>query len=222
MTCCAIDLETDTRGVRMRVAPPHAPMQFSRVLVRLDDVTRVRHAAADDDRLALLLATVNVEVYRRFLTRVYGFESPVESAVQMTPGLDDVLDPRSRTSMKLLKADLLALGVADPSALPRSASVFPFRGPAEALGWIYVVERNAMLHGVLRRHLEQRLCGTATAYLAGNERAVSARVRERGHALDAVAISDEIVDRIFTAAHAAFRAQRLWFADTMPLRARVA
>ncbi len=82
-----------------------------------------------------------------------------------------------------------------------------------------------MLHGVLRRHLEQRLCGglgTAVAYLAGNERAIGAKLRELGHALDAVATSDDLVERMIVAANEAFRAQRRWFADVLPQRVRVA
>ena len=41
--------------------------------------------------------------------------------------------------------------------MPRCSTVFPFRTPAEALGWIYVVERNTLLHAVVERHLRSRM-----------------------------------------------------------------
>jgi heme oxygenase len=196
----------------------------SQVLARLEHATRPRHGVADQPRLALVTPSVTVDAYRGFLMRIYGFEAPVESAIAMTPGLDALLDLRTRTSMRLLRSDLLAIGVADPAQLPRCTSVFPFNSAANALGWVYVVERNAMLHGILLRHFEQRLPGPlrkAGAYLAGNERAVGSRMRELGHALDGVARTHEVVDRIVVAAQAAFRCQQHWFAEVVPPRREV-
>lgn len=200
-------------------------MKSSWVLARLDDETGPRHTAADNDRLALLTAPATIAGYRDFLTHVYGFESVVESALQMTADLDDVVDLRARSSMRLLRSDLLALGIAEPGAVARCESVFPFRTVLEAMGWIYVLERNALLHGVLRRHLEQRLgdrIANATAYFAGNERAVGARMRELGIALDGIAATYEVADRIAAAASAAFECQHRWFARLVPARVRVA
>lgn len=196
----------------------------SRGLARLEAETRVHHAAADHDRLSLMTSPPSVEAYRDFLGRVYGFESPVESAVQMTPDLDEVLDLRGRTGPKLLRSDLVALAVPDPRALARCTSVFPFRGAPEALGWLYVLERDAMLHGILRRHLEQRLgdaFAQACAYL-GSERPAGAGMRGLGRALDVVARAPEVADRVVEAACAAFRCQRAWFATTVVRHARVA
>lgn len=82
-----------------------------------------------------------------------------------------------------------------------------------------------LLHGVLRRHLERRLpeqIARAGAYLAGNERAAGARIRELGAALDGLARSPGSVDRVIVAAHAAFRSQRHWFAEVVPPRVQVA
>ena len=197
----------------------------SPALARLEQETRVHHAAADSDRIALLTSPPKIEAYRRFLASVYGFESPVEAAVQMTPGLEAVLDLRGRTGPRLLRSDLVALGVPDPGALERCTNVFPFRSPAEALGWLYVVERDAMLHGILLRHLEQRLgdpFARACAYLAGNERAAGVRMRELGRALDIVARAPKVAERVVDAACAAFRCQRVWFARGFVPRVRVA
>jgi heme oxygenase len=143
----------------------------------------------------------------------------------MTPGLEAVLDLRGRTGPRLLRSDLVALGVPDPGALERCTNVLPFRSPAEALGWLYVVERDAMLHGILLRHLEQRLgdpFARACAYLAGNERAAGVRMRELGRALDVVARAPKVAERVVDAACAAFRCQRAWFARGFVPRVRVA
>ncbi len=197
----------------------------SLVLARLDRDTRQRHASADNDRLVLMSTTVTPELYRAFLVRVFGFEAAVETMLHMTTGLDDVVDLRSRVHVRLLKSDLAALALTSVAHVPRCRSVIPFACHADALGWMYVVERNMLLHGVLRRHLESRLpeqLATAGAYLAGNERNAGARLRELGEALDAIARPPVMADRVVAAAHAAFRSQRHWFADAAAPRARVA
>lgn len=195
------------------------------VLGRLDHETRPRHAQADSDRLCLMTSHATPAGYRGFLARVYGFEAPVGAAIQMTPGVRDVLDLRGRGHLRLLVSDLAALGISTLEAVPRCAGGFPFRTVEDALGWTYVIERNMLLHGILRRHLEKRLpeeIARGGAYLAGNERAVGARMRELGAALDVVAKRPGYVDRIIAAAHAAFRCQRHWFAEVVPPRAQVA
>jgi heme oxygenase len=200
-------------------------MQSSWVLARLDQQTRPRHAIADADRLAPITAGVTADGYRQFLTRVYGFEAAVETSIQLTPGVGEIVDLRSRVQLRLLKSDLLALGITNCAKLPRCRSVALFRTLHEALGWMYVLDRNLRLHGVLRRHLERQIAkqlATAGAYLSGNDRAAGSRLRELGDALDSVAKTPEDADRIVVAAHTAFRCQRHWFADVMPPRVRAA
>jgi len=200
-------------------------MQASWLLARLDQQTRPRHAIADADRLAPITGGVTADGYRQFLERVYGFEAAVESSIQLTPALGEIVDLRSRRQLRLLKSDLSALGVTNCARLPRCRSVTLFRTHHEALGWMYVLDRNLRLHGVLRRHLEKQIpaqLATAGAYLSGNERATGSRLRELGDALDSVARSPEDADRIVVAAHAAFRCQSHWFAEVMPPRLRAA
>ena len=191
----------------------------------LDQQTRRHHAAADSDRLTLMTSVVTPESYRTFLCRVFGFEAAVETALGMTPGLDEVVDLRSRVHLKLLKSDLAALGVSSTSHLPRCPSVVPFRSCAEALGWMYVIERNFLLHGILRRHLEKRSpapIAIAGSYLAGNERAVGTRMRELRSVLDEFAATLWVADDVVVAAHAAFRCQHSWFACEHAQRAPAA
>lgn len=197
----------------------------SRVFSRLDHETRSRHALADEDRLCLMTSEPTLEAYRGFLACVYGFEAPVEAAIQMNPGMREAVDVRGRGHIKLLASDLVALGVSNVDRVPRCPNVFLFDSVEDALGWAYVIERNMLLDGILRRHLEKKLpqqLARAGAYLAGNERAVGVRMRELGTALDDRATIPGSVDRIVVAAHAAFRCQSQWLAEVVSPRAQVA
>lgn len=183
------------------------------MLVKLKRETESWQRAADTDRLAVMSATP--ATYRTYLARIWGFEAPVEAALAMTVGLEDWIDLRARTNHKLLRADLAALGVIDPTHLPRCPNVFPFRGPAHALGWIYVLERNTLLHGLLDRTLRQRMpdqMKLAGSYLGMQARSAGERWRELGEALDKQARRPPSGDAIVAAARSAFRAQRAWYA----------
>jgi heme oxygenase len=193
------------------------PTQF-RALTRIDDETRARHVDADTQRLALMVEPCTASRYRRFLLRVYGFEAPVETALQRTPGLSEVFDMRARFHTRLLKSDLAALRVVDLSRAPRCESIPRFTDALEALGWIYVIERGRMLSSILQRHLEQTmpaLALTSAAYLRA-ERSAGKRMRELGAAFDAVVSCETDVDRVVVAAHGAFRAQSHWYSEAWP------
>jgi heme oxygenase len=196
----------------------------SLVMTRLEHATSERHALADGDRLALLTGELTPGRYCAFLLRVFGFEVQVDSALHLTRGLADIIDLRSRLDLRRLKADLGAIDVPNLATVPRARDVVPFQDPLEALGWLYVVERNVRLHCVLRRHLLGALPELAIAgsYLATSERAVAARMRELGDFLDVVGRTPERVDRMIVAAHAAFRAQHDWFSEPSPRLIRVA
>lgn len=192
----------------VRSEPPRA-----RALTRVDDETRARHAEADAQRLSIMSAPVTAATYRRFLVRLYGFEAPVEAALQRTPGIADVFDVRARRHIRLLRADLAALGIVDLTGLARCGGVPQFHDVLEALGWIYVIERGRMLSSIVQRYLEQQLsalAGTTTSYLRA-ERSAGNRMRELGATFDAVVRSEADIDRVLAAAHGAFRAQSHWY-----------
>lgn len=195
------------------------------MLSRLNRETQPHHGVADNDRLAMLGNSADRERYASFLTRVYGFEAPVEAALLLTDGLDPWLDLRDRAHLKLLRADLQALGISDPNQLPRCSTVFPFRHPAEALGWVYAIERNTLLHGVIERHLRSRMpdvLKSAGSYLAGQQRSNGLRLRDLGAAMDRMARQAGCADRIVHGARAAFRAQHGWYEVAVRPRLRVA
>jgi heme oxygenase len=185
--------------------------QASWMLGRLVHETRIHHSGADGDRLATMEQS-SEQTYRAFLARVYCFEAPLESAFGATAGFDPGLF-QTHMKTKRLTADLDALGVA-ATDLDIGPTV-GFADVADALGWMYVVQRNTLLHGLLSRHLATRIPAVmrrAGAYLTAHENAAGARLRELGTVLDSTARRTYIADRIVHAAAEAFRCQRQWYA----------
>ena len=193
----------------------------SLMLARLNRETKQHHAAADADRLQLLSSATSVS-YVRCLSRIWGFEAPIEGVLARTHGLGDVVDLRRRTHIRRLRADLAVLGMKSPSWLPYCRTVPAFQ-LAEALGWMYVVEYSTMLHGELRRHLGKRIptqLASAGTYLAVGERSVAVRLGELGVALDGLASDAETAARIVESANIAFGRQRQWFAQPSSIARR--
>ena len=184
------------------------------MLQRLHRETALHHRDANLHRLSIVNAAATSETsYRDYLLGIHGFEAPVEAAIA-TSELAGLLDVSARDHIGRLREDLRALGVRD-LARPRCAGILPFHHAAEALGWAYVLERHTILHGVVERHLAYRLpelLAGAGRYLGAPARSASQRWGELGLAMDRVARRPSAADRIVAAAHAAFRAQRSWFA----------
>ena len=188
------------------------------MITRLNDETSVHHVDADSDFDILFRDDASSANYLVFLMRVYGFEAPLESALSMTPGFDLVLDLRSRQKAGLLAQDMLALGLrpAEVAEVPQCMTIPQFHGAAEALGWMYVVERATLAHSVIRRHLLTKLpreMNRASSYLECYSSVVGTRWREFGVALDEIgrgAPHPTMADRIVAAANDAFLAQRRW------------
>jgi heme oxygenase len=197
------------------------------MIERLNEATREHHANAESDFDLLFEAETTPRHYLTFLVKVYGFEAPLESTLAMTPNLELVIDLRQRTKAAYLAQDLMWLGLrpAQIAELPQCLAIPQFHGAAEALGWMYVVERTTLAHSVLRRHLMTRLpreVRNASHYLSSYTGVVGSRWRKFGATLDDVAHTPEIANRIVTAADEAFRCQRRWIEqDTQDRRAAI-
>ena len=172
--------------------------------------TQRHHAAADGDRLAIMERPTR-ERYRELLVQIYCFEAPIEAAWIATEGLDRRI-LRSHLKASRLAGDLDALGVAAHAAAV--VDVPHFEAPADALGWLWVLHRNTLLHGLIHRYLLTELVDTARsagAYLSAFDGRAGALMRELGAALDRVARRVSIAERILAAANEAFRVQRQWY-----------
>jgi len=190
------------------------------MLVRVALETTIHHAAADEDRLTAL-DVETVDDYTGILTRIYGFEVEVEAALDRVCDLDTSF-VRDRAKSARLYQDLVVLGMTpeDILPLPRVPTI-SIRTAAQALGWMFVLERHTLLSGLIRRHLVRALGEgilPATAYLAAYGDTPGARFRAFGAALCAYAHSYPPA-AIVLAANEAFRTQRQWYARHAVIRA---
>jgi heme oxygenase len=212
----------DVRWPRLLHAEQFAKMQqTSWMLEQLAHETRVHYSAADGDRLAAM-ERPSEQSYRSFLIRVYCFEAPLEAAFASTAGFNQAL-LRTHMKTKRLAADLDALGVSADKL--ETGATQGFADIGNALGWMYVLQRNTLLHGLLFRHLQSRIPSVvkmAGSYLTTHENVAGARLRELGMVLDNTARRTSIAARIVHAAGEAFRCQRQWYAceRAQPQRSR--
>ena len=188
-------------------------MSSPETLTRLDARTKSHHASADRPWLQLMTADVRRHDYVRQLVIAYGFEAPLEAALAYTIDLTDLVSLRERTRAGKLAQDLLALGISPArlTQLPQCISITPFRDPAEALGWMYVVERATLLHDSVRRSVIARVpeAKHATTYL---DACGAAHRRLHGFAktLGSYAQSQDRFERVAVAAERAFTQWLTW------------
>ncbi len=186
------------------------------MLARLGRETLVHHADADSDIDRFLFGpTTTAADYRTYLTRVYGFVVSYETALSITPGIDEVIDTRARSKSAFVLQDLLVLGMTmrEIDELPQCLSVPTFRGAAAALGWMYVAERPMLASAVVRRHLATRLpneMACAASYLSCYAGRVGTMWRELGEAMDRLAATPGLGERVVSSAQEAFRTLHRW------------
>ncbi|HWO19890.1 MAG TPA: biliverdin-producing heme oxygenase [Kofleriaceae bacterium] len=190
------------------------------MLARLDVETRAFHVSTDGVWRELTGRAATPATYMHQLVRVYGFEAPLEAALAYTPGIAAVLDVRGRVRSGLIARDLLALGIsaANIAELPQ-CMIAPFASAGEALGWMYVLERAALLHDPVRRHLIARFpqLADATAYLAAG---TDARWNEFADALEPYVSTRALQQQVLGGARDAFRCALDWFGgrEALPRR----
>lgn len=189
--------------------------QASGVLMKLDIATRQWHADVDAPWLHLLQPTVSRADYLTQLVRTYGFVAPFESACKYTPHLERSLMYHRFSRAGLIAQDLLTLGLSPGqiATVPQCLSITTFKDVAEAMGWLYVVERATLLHAGIRRHLVARLpeLENACAYLAVDAGRGGEHWAAFGRAIDRIGAKPAVADEIAAAAHEAFACVRHWF-----------
>ena len=186
----------------------------------LDRETRPFHAEADQGWEGLLRGHGTLDAYVHQLTMTYGFELPFELACAHTSGLPDAINLRGRSRATLITQDLLALGcTADEVKAIQYCALAPFQDAAEALGWMYVVERPTLIHGRIRKELTRRFVelSRATTYLSAFEGYASKRRMELGIALDRLCVSSKVCGRVVDAARTGFQALIEWQRTNSPV-----
>jgi heme oxygenase len=194
--------------------------RLSRTLIHLNVATREHHGAADAPWLDLMVPAVERHAYMRQLIHVYSFEAPLEAAFHYTPGLATLVDLRVRKRAGLIVRDLMHLGLGPARIAGLDQRFATFSSPAEALGWMYVVERATLLHNAVRRYLLQHLPDVTSAwsYLAAYDGVAAARWSDLGSALDAIASEPDVKRQILRAARKGFVALHEWHQDSLGLR----
>jgi heme oxygenase len=195
-----------------------------RLLDRLTEETRAFQNELDAEAEVMLGGSV--AGYRRFLLQTYGFVVPVERALMASPGLERYFDKRRLRKQQLLEHDLQAMNVRETTG---GASVPSLANLHDALGWAYVVERNALTHPQLYRRLAGTIPGEiafASSYLkcyfGGFGSGVGEMWRSFTDDLEAAVWEGAQSDRVVDAAKAAYRTYERWRANSTSLRAESA
>ncbi len=184
--------------------------QVSKTLVRLNVETRCFHAIADARWLDLIAPghTPTRFDYLHQLVTAYGFDAPLEAALAYTPHLDGFIDMHRRFRSGLIAADLIALGMKPGEVAElRQCMIAPFASVAEAFGWLYIHERAALLFPGVCAELVARIPEVS---VASSALCTHQHVDSFGEALDRVARTPPIEDRIVSAALDAFRTLQVW------------
>jgi heme oxygenase (biliverdin-IX-beta and delta-forming) len=188
--------------------------QISKTMVRLNIETRAFHADADAPWLDLLAESSMRLDYIEHLATCYGIDASIEAALAYTPHLPSLVDLHPRFRAGYIAEDLLNLGVSPAAiaALPQ-AMIAPFANVSEAFGWLYVHQRSTLLHDGVRTQLLERFpeLACATGYLRRNDGRVGILWDELGSAVDKVARTPQIEDRIVTSAIDASRTVVQWY-----------
>lgn len=178
--------------------------------------TKSHHADADLVQLQLLGRVDTLESYRRHLTKLYGFQRPLQSFFTTSPELttSGLVHPMR---LMTLRDDLLALGIASSELSSMRSCTIPLAGAdfARTLGWFFVAERTTLLSTLILRKLKRRLppglFESSTTYMASCSSQSGTRWVQLGTLLDRRAAHGDMLDRVEAGAHEAFDCQRSWF-----------
>lgn len=184
-----------------------------RLVDRLGEETETFHDITDEEVLRLL-GPATAEDYRRYLVQMYGFVLPLERSIASTPDIERYLDLRRFQKHEILRCDLSAFHMSSDELrrLPQCA-VPSFQSPEEALGWAYPIERSALRHGDLFRHLASILPGEVaftSSYLKCYAGGAGQPWKSFGRALDVVDASPKQAQQVIDSAKAAFHCLRAW------------
>jgi len=190
------------------------------VVDRLEVETRALREGTDAELLAFH-EVGDIDGYRRYLVRAYGFIAPLERSLLDTAGLERVLDLRRFGKRRLIETDLQTLGMRplEIESIPQCMWIPWFDNAHTALGWAYVVERNMNATTNQYRHLASTLPGEA-AFAATFLKAYAGGQMWQSFTdcLDGATATPDEHDRMVAGARAGYRFLRRW-RDTLDGRA---
>lgn len=192
------------------------------MLLRLGLETAAYQGPADEDRLRALSVST-VDEYRALLIGILGFESSVERIVLRMRDLDQAFIEDRLRSM-YLREDLRTLGLSDHEiACATNAATLSIDSAAHALGWLFVVERQMLVSGLIRRQLHPIFGAGAVKYFSAYGDRPGARFRAFAEQLSQYAKRHRPKAIVFGAIDG-FRTQRQWYrtAPTSPRRQEAA
>ena len=152
--------------------------------------------------------------YRRFLCDLYGFVTAFESRFAFALGLD-ITFIENRIKSGRLASDLLALGLTsyERVRLSRRCSVPSFVGSAEALGWLFVVERLTLDFPSIKNRLRVAIpydLEIAGSFIGADVAEIEASWAELGRVVDRHVHAKPELDRTIRAAEAALLCLEDW------------
>jgi len=198
---------------RPGIAVEGAVPELQSLVARVAAETQLDHRDADRE-LERLLLEPSAYAYRTWLSHQLAFHAPLETALEVTPGLAGIIATRPRSKVARLQDDLRALGVEvelieklTPCPLVPAA----FASVPIALGWLYVAERSTLHFHNAYRQLARTLPSQitfASAFLKCYEGTAGVMWRAYVAAVDAICKSPSTADAMLAAAREAFRAAR--------------
>jgi heme oxygenase len=187
----------------------------ARLLSRLDEATANWHPVVELPWIRLALPSSTRAEYCATLIRTYGFVAPLECACRYTPHLDRAIETRALTRSGLLAQDLLSLDLSptDLTHVPQCYWISPFRDVPEAIGWLYVLYRQARVLGNYRHRITEhdRRIDDASSYIAAVGQRASAQWSAFENLIERLSAHD---DEIVAAALVAFASLERWRSST--------
>jgi heme oxygenase len=180
------------------------------ILEKLQTVTEQQSGRADAGALDFV-DKCTLDHFRDYLARCYGFEAPLESACVMHASLASH-NATTRPRTRYIAQDLVELGVPPEKLLElEPCPLQPFRDLGQALGWLYVAERNVVTNSLCHQHLARRAPELAAraSYLNCYGPNTAERWRAFGIALERAAAKTD-PDRIAAAAIESFDFLHRW------------
>lgn len=137
-------------------------MTATTIMERLKSETAHYHRQVEQNPYAkaIMSQTVNIEEYRTYLEKFYGFLKPLEDQAVQQPFWESTgLDIEIRGKAGLLEKDLRNLGASEEeiSQLPLCEELPDISTPARLFGYLYVIEGSTNGGQIMTKRLSQFL-----------------------------------------------------------------